>query len=130
MLLHNLGTERILTNSTSALATWRADGTLAVAVWNYSPPGSAGVRKQMELRFQHLTGTPRLKIRVVDAAHGSALAAWEAMGKPDFPTREQQRKLRDVASLPPPEMRVLTSPGGVVSTTLELQPHALVEVTR
>ena len=41
-LLHELGAQRISVNSDSALATRRADGSLAIAVWNYAPPGSGG----------------------------------------------------------------------------------------
>ena len=41
-LLHELGAQRISVDSDSALATRRADGSLAIAVWNYAPPGNGG----------------------------------------------------------------------------------------
>ena len=53
-LLHLLGTERILIDSPSALVTRRPDGSLAVAVWNYAPPGERGASKTVELAFFHL----------------------------------------------------------------------------
>ncbi len=125
MLLHHLGSERILIESSSALATRHADGSLAVAVWNYAPPGEPGAPKRVTLELEHLAGTPRLRIQTVDARHGSSLSAWEAMGKPDFPSREQQRRLRDAALLLPPEIRPLPLQGGKATIPLELQPHAL-----
>jgi hypothetical protein len=35
---------------------------------------------------------------LLDANHGSALAAWQAMGRPAFPTQEQYERLRLAAS--------------------------------
>jgi xylan 1,4-beta-xylosidase len=125
MLLHHLGTERIPIDSNSVLATRNGDGSLALAVWNYAPPGEAGAPKSIRLTFRHLAGNPRLLIRVIDANHGSALSEWVAMGKPDFPTREQQRRLQEAALPPLPEARPLPMQDGSASTVLELQPHAL-----
>ncbi|MBZ5516385.1 MAG: glycosyl hydrolase family 39 [Acidobacteriia bacterium] len=128
-LLHMLGNERLALDSPDAIATRRADGSLAVAVWNYAPPGEGGTAKKVELTFQNLTGTHRAYVWVVDGQHGSPLATWEAMGKPPFPTREQQSILRQAGQLPAPEVMPL----GASRTTLTLQlaPHglALVEVT-
>ncbi len=132
MLLHRLGSRRIAVDSSSALATRRADGSLALAFWNYAPPGGTGSPKKVNLIFEHLTGAPRLRIQILDPGHGSSLSAWVAMGRPDFPTRAQQRKLRDAALLPPPEVHLLTPQGGRAAATVELQPHglALVELLR
>jgi xylan 1,4-beta-xylosidase len=127
-LLHLLGDQRIRVDSDSALATRRADGSLAIAVWNYAPPGNGGSAKKVTLAIKGIAGEAR--IQVVDRQHGSALAAWEAMGKPDFPSREQQATLRKAADLGPPEIRIL--PAGNPSTIeLNLTPQALalIEIT-
>jgi hypothetical protein len=53
------------------------------------------------------------------------------MGKPDFPTREQQGKLRDAGRLPPPEVESIA--GGdpaTVRIVLDPQALALVELTK
>ncbi len=34
---------------------------------------------------------------IVDPAHGSALAAWKALGSPPFPTAQQYEQLRQAA---------------------------------
>src|SRR5262249_30635224 len=41
-LLHRLAEERIPLDSMSALATRRADGSFAIALWNYAAPEEAG----------------------------------------------------------------------------------------
>ena len=128
-LLHELGTERVPVNSVSALATRRADGSLAIAVWNYAPPGKGGPAKELTLQLQGLTGAQEARIQIVDREHGSSLAAWEAMGKPDFPAREQQESLRQAAQLGPPEIRSLPAANpAVLKLTLAPQSLALVEI--
>jgi len=130
-LLHMLGNERLMIDSAYALATRRADGSLVIAVWNYAPPESAGSRRQMKLAIKGLTGRNRLRIHLLERERGSTLAAWEAMGKPNNPSRQQLGALRKIAELPDPEERLITSGTGAV-TILELPPHslALIEVIR
>lgn len=129
-LLHQLGEKRIATDSSSALVTLRADGRAVIAVWNLFLPGQAGAAKEVTLRIHGLHGGERAVIQQVDGEHGSALAAWNAMGRPDTPTREQQEKLREAGKLPPPVTRALTAEGPVRTLKLTLPPHglALVEI--
>ena len=123
-LLHQLGNERLAVNSDSALVTRRADGSLAIAVWNYSPPEKAGPSKQITLAIRALRGQSAATVQVVDAHHGSPLATWEAMGRPDFPSRQQQQQLRDAAESPVPEP-VALSGRDPATMTLTLPPYAL-----
>ncbi len=130
-LLHMLGQERLMIDSTSALATRRADRSLAIAVWNYAPPESGGSWRRVKLAINGLVGRYRLRIHLLDRDHGSTLAAWEAMGRPNNPSLRQLESLRKAAELPPPEERPI--PGGTgAMTTLELPPHslALIEVIK
>jgi xylan 1,4-beta-xylosidase len=106
-ILHKLGTQRVAVDSDSVLATRRDDGSLAVAVWNYAPPGASGASREFHLSLQRLGDMHQAIIFRVDPEHGSALTAWEAMGKPDFPTREQQELLREAGRLSAPEIRAL-----------------------
>ena len=117
-LLHMLGKERIPVASENALVTRDADGQLAIAVWNYAAPEEAGSPREVRLDVTGLTGPHRARIQTVDAQHGSPLPAWEAMGRPAFPTRHQIQLLRDAAALPDAVEQDLTQP-------LTLQPHAL-----
>ncbi len=127
-LLHQLGNQRLEVESTSALATRRDDGSHAIAVWNYAAPEERGSARRFGLVFQGLNRPATARIHVVDAAHGSALTAWERMGRPRFPTRKQIEALREAARMPGPEIRALTDG----ALTLTLGPHALalVELTR
>ena len=129
-LLHELGDQRISINSESALATRRPDGSLAITVWNYAAPGSGGTPKHVTLAFKGIMGAGEARIRLVDPERGSALAAWEAMGKPDFPSRTQQEALRKAAELGPPELRPLplTNPAKL-TLTLPPQCLALIEIS-
>ncbi len=45
-MLHRLGDQRSQPDLANALVTKRADGTLAIAVWNYAAPGTAGTARQ------------------------------------------------------------------------------------
>jgi xylan 1,4-beta-xylosidase len=130
-LLHMLGQQRIMIDSTSALATRRVDGSLAIAIWNYAPPGNTGSRRQVKLAIRGLTGQHRLHIYLLDRDHGSALAVWEAMGRPNSPSRLQLDSLRKAAELPAPQERLISGGTNAV-TELDLPPHslALIEVIR
>ncbi len=123
-LLHMLGTERIPTASPNALVTRAADGQLVMAVWNYAAPEEAGTPREMLLSIRGLSGPHRARIQIVDAQHGSPLPAWEAMGRPAFPTRRQIQLLRDAAVLPDASRQEL-APGDPATVSLTLQPHAL-----
>jgi len=122
-LLHRLGSERLPEKSDQVIVTRHADGKLAIALWNYAPPGNGGSIRTYTLSFKGLGGTHQAIIWTVDEHHGSALAAWEALGKPDFPSRAQQQILRQSGQLPPPAIK--TIPADSPALSLTLAPHAL-----
>jgi xylan 1,4-beta-xylosidase len=126
-MLHQLGEERLPLDVPWALATRRRDGSLAIAAWNYAPPEEAGQPMDAHLTIQGAGAFAHVRIQVVDRDHGSSLTAWEAMGRPSFPTREQIQHLRDAATIPPPRELQTLSRGSI---DLHLQPHslALIEV--
>jgi xylan 1,4-beta-xylosidase len=97
-MLHRLGDRRSQADLANALVTKRADGTLAVAVWNYAEPGTVGPTRNVRLKVDGWTGTPHYHVEILDRDHGSALAAWQAMGSPASPTREQYEQLRRAAA--------------------------------
>lgn len=122
-LLHKLGTQRLAQASHSALVTRRKDGNLAIAVWNYAPPGPGGATRTYELDFRHIPGARRADIWLVYHNHGSPLATWKAMGRPKYPSAEQRKILLAAARLPPPRIEALQ--GNSPRLTLRLPPHAL-----
>jgi xylan 1,4-beta-xylosidase len=112
---------RLNVNSASALVTRRADSSLVIAVWNLFLPEEVGAPKSLTLYFKGLSGERTAQVRIVDAGHGSPLPAYEKMGSPQFPTREQQKALRKAAALPRARQHAITND----SLSLTLQPHAL-----
>ncbi|MEJ2007608.1 MAG: glycosyl hydrolase family 39 [Acidobacteriota bacterium] len=122
-LLHRLGGERLAAKSGPVIVTRRADGTIAIVLWNYAPPGNGGTAKTYKLSFQDLSGAHRAIIWTVDKNHGSPLATWEAMGEPDFPSLAQQKILRRAGQLPAPVIEPVSA--GNPSLSLKLEPHAL-----
>jgi xylan 1,4-beta-xylosidase len=120
--LHRLGDKRIDVTSNSALVTRRADGTVVVAVWNLFLPEEKGEAKTVAMDFKGLKrGARRAAITRVDATHGSLLNAYEAMGRPAYPTQAEIEKLRQAAELPPAEVKALTNG----ELNLVLPPHGL-----
>jgi xylan 1,4-beta-xylosidase len=130
-LLHELGTERIKLETTSTIATRRNDGSLAIAVWNYTPPNRAGSHRRVRLVIKGPSSSNELRIHLVDRNNGSPLETWQRMGSPPFPTYEQQQQLRTVAELSLPEVHQIGD-GETTTASLDLTPHslALIEVKR
>jgi xylan 1,4-beta-xylosidase len=124
-LLHKLGEERLQLDSNSALFTRRRDGTLVLAVWNYTPPEQTGSAKTVTLRLVG-TNAKHAFISRADRDHGDFHAAYEKMGTPRYPTQTQIQELRRAAELPPPE--ALQIRGGELTLTLPDRGLALIEL--
>ena len=95
----------------------RADGTLVLALWNYAPPvgdtdtytkgAPQGAVKHFDVDVSHLAADAKATVWRVDESHGNAVAAFDAMGRPDFPSREQIAQLREAGKLAQPESLAL-----------------------
>jgi len=120
-LLHNLGTARIAISSTSALATKKPDGALAIAVWNYWAPEEEGSPREYRIQVGGVPADAPVNVRIVDADNGSPVALWKKLGSPSWPTRDQQRQLIRAAAMPAVETKALSNG----ALTLTLAPHAL-----
>jgi len=97
-MLHRLGDRRLDPDLANALVTKRADGTLAIAVWNYAEPGQSGADRKVHLTVRGVSGTSAYHVEILDRDHGSALSAWQRMGSPVDPTQEQYRELQRAAA--------------------------------
>ena len=102
-MLHELGDRRLPVRSESALATRREDGSLAIAVWNYSDPDETGAAREIVLKLDGVRDGAAARIERLDAEHGSALGVWKSMGSPAYPTREQLVRLGEAGKLPQAE---------------------------
>jgi xylan 1,4-beta-xylosidase len=125
-LLHRLGDTRLEVKSDTALVTRRKDGTLAVAVWNLFLPEEAGSPKTFTLHFSGVKAGKTARITIVDKEHGSPLPAYEKMGSPQFPSRQQIEILRKAAALPSAQEQVLKN--GEMKLTLQPHSLALIEI--
>jgi xylan 1,4-beta-xylosidase len=124
-LLHRLGVERLANDSQSALITRQSDGALVMAVWNLFQPEEKGSAKTITIKFAGKSSRHKALIYRLDSANGSLLPAYEAMGRPVYPTQKQITELRHAAELHKPETKVLE--GGELKLTLPAQALALIE---
>jgi xylan 1,4-beta-xylosidase len=125
-LLHRLGDQRIANPSHNLIATRRADGALVIAAWNLVDPDAAGKPVRMRLNFEHTPADAVASISLVDENHGNTLAVYRSLGSPQYPTREQIRKMNQATALPPPERRALRN--GALELDLGVNALALIEV--
>jgi xylan 1,4-beta-xylosidase len=134
-MLHELGDHRLKVDADDALATRRADGKIAVALWNYAapygtgaaytpPPTNPGSAKVMTLLLEGMARNAPVKIWRLDADHGNVVKTYDAMGRPAFPSRDQIAKLRMAGKPAPPETDSLKGD----SLTISIPPQGLVLV--
>ena len=135
-MLHQLGNQRIKLDSDSAIATRRSDGSLVMALWNYAPPYGTGATytpppadlgpmKTFHLELKGRQRNAKIEIWKLDADHGNVIKAYDAMGRPASPSRDQLAQLRAAGKATPPEHSALKD--GVVNVTIP--PQGLVLIT-
>ena len=126
-ILHQLGDRRIPTESDSSLATKLQDGGVAIALWDYAPPGGSGPNytpqssppgesKTFVVHFTHLDRVHKAVLLRVDRSHGNSLALYDQMGRPDNLTQDEIEKLQRAGAMAPPEH--LKIQGGEVTVTV------------
>jgi len=113
-ILHKLGDRRIAFESDSVLATKLPDGNLAIALWNYAPPGGSGptytrqstlpgTSRTFVVQLEHFNAMHTATVYRVDSTHGNSLALFDQMGRPENLSAEQIARLQKVGSLSPAE---------------------------
>ena len=136
-MLHELGDRRIKVDSDSVLATKSADGAVELALWNYvapygegpsytPPPKNPGPSRTFSV---HLTGVPAdatVTLERLDADHGNVVKAYDAMGRPATPSREQIQQLQAAGKAAPAEQAALRN--GVLELAIPPQGLVLVKV--
>jgi xylan 1,4-beta-xylosidase len=132
-ILHKLGERRIAVDSDSVLATKLSDGSLAIAEWNYAPPGGGGptytpqstvssAPRTFVLQLDHFTAAHTATLYRVDSTHGNSLALFDQMGRPESLSAEQVARLQKAGSMAPAE-RVSIRDGRITTT---VPPYGLV----
>lgn len=126
-LLHRLGNERIASDRDDMIVTRRSDGTLVLAAWNLtSPDHPTGPSKTLDLELRGVQPNSVARYNVVDDEHSNTLAAYRALGSPQYPTEEQVRKMNERTALPPAsELRMS---GRTLRLTLRPNALAVIEI--
>jgi xylan 1,4-beta-xylosidase len=124
-MFHMLGDTKISATGDDILATKRADGTLAIALWNLATVRQDTKPKDVVLQINGARAK-HASIYRLDADHGSLLKAYAAMGSPIYPTSEQLEKLKTAAKLPPPENASIKD--GRLQLHLEPEALLLIEI--
>jgi xylan 1,4-beta-xylosidase len=96
-LLHKLGQERILQDSSDVLVTRGRDGSLAIAAWNLVDPDKKGSERSVQFKIQGVPLDSRVRVSRADSEHGNTRAAYKGIGSPRYPTQAQVRELNRVA---------------------------------
>ena len=119
------------------LVTRSADGAVAVALWNYHapygegpsytpPPPNPGPNKRFVVRFAGVPADAAVTVERLDQDHGNVVKAFDAMGRPATPSRQQIQQLRAAGQAAPAERAVLK--GGVLELTIPPQGLVLIKV--
>jgi xylan 1,4-beta-xylosidase len=108
-LLHQLGDQRLESDSTDVLVTRRSDGAIVVALWNYAEPDEKVGAKVFRLSVKN-SAAKKYRLQVVDPGHGSALLAWNTMGKPATPTTAQIARMMEASRISAPTEHSLSEP--------------------
>lgn len=140
-LLHRLGRTRLAADG-PVLASRRADGSAAIAIWNLAEvgqpggiPGASLVRKVVgepksyRLSLKGARAGQAVKVTYVDQDRGSPYPAWRRLGSPQYPTLAEIEAIRKSAELAEPQTMRLSKAGDLV---IDLPPEgvALVEIAR
>lgn len=128
-LLHHLGEER-LANAADALVTRREDGTLVLALWNLVEVDELknGHEKTVDLQLKGINPEARVTIYRLDAEHGNTQGAYQAMGRPRYPTRAQVEQLNKASQVGEPEVVQLRS--GTLQVAVPVNGLAILEVSK
>jgi xylan 1,4-beta-xylosidase len=137
-MLHQLGNRRIKLESDFALATRRSDGAIAIALWNYAPPfgtgatytpppANVGPSKTFTVKLTGISPNASAQVWRLDADHGNVIKAYDAMGRPAFPTRDQIAQLRAAGKPFPPQN--LTLRNGTLTTSIPPQGLVLIKLS-
>lgn len=127
-LLHKLGDIELKSDSNAVLATRRSDGSVVILLWNLIPKapgqgsgmgnpllqsgdqyGATGEALDLEISFQGHHSFKKAHVSRVDADHGNLQRAYQDIGSPQYPTRDQIEELKRRAALPAPEHLAINS---------------------
>jgi xylan 1,4-beta-xylosidase len=112
--MNELGDELLAQTCGGVISRDSKSGRVTVVAYNYPPDvtvslpvtesqqaadaiDDSGSMRDFTLNLKHLRAKASFLVETLDKTHGDAVAAWEAMGKPEPPNREQTEALRKLA---------------------------------
>ncbi|MDV7139115.1 hypothetical protein R3X28_09520 [Maribacter sp. TH_r10] len=135
-MLHQLGDQKLYNDDHVFVSKKSSDDKIVALAYNYPeeyvnavPSGTnkreEGTSKKLELSFTDLAPGTLFKIEIMDKDHGNIHNFWEAMGKPEPPTREQIKVMKDYANTMKTEFLFADAKGELVIEH-EIAPWSLV----
>lgn len=135
-MLHELGDEQLYKDDYLFISKKSSNGKVVALAYNYPeeyessvPAGSdkreKGTHKKLQFSLKGLESGTMFKIEVLDKDHGNIHNYWEAMGKPEPPTREEIKEMKEFANTMKTDY-VKADKNGVLNINQEITPWSLV----
>jgi xylan 1,4-beta-xylosidase len=136
--LHQLGDEKLFKNEYLFVSRKSGNGKIVALAYNYpeefynAVPSSikrmnkaeGGSPRKLDFSLSELKPGTMFKIEILDKDHGNIYDYWEKIGKPQSPTREQIKVMKDFANTLKTEI-VSADEMGNLSIEQELAPWSL-----
>ena len=133
-LLHGLGDEKLLVDgmhpTVDCTVTRRGDD-LVVLLTNHALPAHSIDAAHIRLRLAGAASereTPEVTVERIDADHANARRAWQAMGEPMYPDRDQLVALHDASEIGT-ETVASSRDEDDLTMTFDLPAHAVARLT-
>ena len=138
-MLHQLGDEQLFKNDYVFVSRKSGDGKVVALAYNYpedhynAVPSSIkkidkyeqGSTRQLTMQLTDLKPGTQFKVEILDKDHGNIYDYWEKMGKPEPPTREQIKVMKQYAENLKTEI-ITADEKGVMKIDQVLSPWSLV----
>ncbi|WP_321373345.1 hypothetical protein [uncultured Draconibacterium sp.] len=135
-MLHQLGDEKLYKDDYLFVSRDSGDGKVSALAYNYPeeyvdavPAGrnkrEEGTSKPLNFSLENLKPGTQFKIETLDKDHGNIHNYWEAMGKPEPPTREQIKVMKAYAENLKTEI-VTVGEDGILDIDQTLTPWSVV----
>ncbi|WP_052823342.1 GH39 family glycosyl hydrolase [Neotamlana sedimentorum] len=138
-MLHQLGDEKLFKNDYLFVSKKSENGKIVALAYNYpedhynAVPSSIkkidkyenGKTRPLNFTVHNLKPGAQFKLEILDKNHGNIYNFWEEMGKPEPPTREQIKVMKQYADNLKTEL-VTAGKNGALKINRELAPWSLV----
>jgi len=135
-MLHQLGNQKLYKDDYLFVSKKSSNGNVVALAYNYPeeyedavPSGSnkreSGTNKELNFSLKGLEAEALFKIEILDKDHGNIHNFWEDMGKPEPPTREEIKVMKEYANTMKTSY-VKADKNGVLTINHQITPWSLV----